>query len=361
MGRFEEDEIHDDPGLADAYEVPGRGRRRERRKCGKPRGGRSMGRYPFLVMVNKYLEERKPFIAKSTWTERSRKLKMLARTFTQFKEQGKIASQNPKKLTKRDIGVFIESMKSKRLDEETQRTYLSRLGSVLTWCGNPVIDQLRSEGQLPKVPRKELRSLSEIELEKIIRAAGKIPGWTGEVARFLVRMYPYTGLRPSELRLAEIDDIDISNDNWTIWVRHPKGENSYGTKRTVPILPPAEEAILRFLEKRREYLRAIEKSDARPLIPTMKRGSADFYSVNSFQKIKRRIEELSGIRFKLKDFRTTFAQQIIDQKPSLLSHVSKALGHSSTSTTEKHYARVRDDSMIRDLRNLHKDTGSNNK
>jgi len=47
------------------------------------------------------------------------------------------------------------------------------------------------------------------------------------------------------------------------------------------------------------------------------------------------------MEFKIKNFRPTFAQRIIDRDPSLLLDVSSVLGHSNIATTQKYYAQIR--------------------
>ena len=72
------------------------------------------------------------------------------------------------------------------------------------------------------------------DLEAIFKAADEMTGWYGEVARFLVHFYPFTGVRASELRRAGVKDIDLRT--WTFTVQHPKGELRYARKRTTVIL-----------------------------------------------------------------------------------------------------------------------------
>lgn len=65
------------------------------------------------------------------------------------------------------------------------------------------------------------------------------------------------------------------------------------------------------------------------------------YSSNWFRVVKTKMEKEAGVEFKLRDFRPTFTQMCLDRDPTLLSVVSKQLGHSTTRTTEKHYGRIR--------------------
>ncbi|HUV61751.1 MAG TPA: tyrosine-type recombinase/integrase [Thermoplasmata archaeon] len=56
------------------------------------------------------------------------------------------------------------------------------------------------------------------------------------------------------------------------------------------------------------------------------------------RRVKRLVQENSGIGFELRTLRRTYGQQLLDRGVSLES-VSLALGHSSTLTTERYYCR----------------------
>lgn len=57
------------------------------------------------------------------------------------------------------------------------------------------------------------------------------------------------------------------------------------------------------------------------------------------------MERESGVRFHLKTFRSTFAQAAKDRGVSIEA-VSRALGHRTTLTTERHYARMRTEKAL---------------
>jgi integrase len=320
----------------------------------KPRGSKKPklfrpGRYPFMTAANAYLERRKGFLQASTLKENERKLRYLSRVFTDLKRQGLVSTTYPANMVREDIQAFMVWMKEHKnmrtgeqgLDPETQAKYLHLLDKVCLFSRNPVIQQMKEEGErLPSAGRKDLTAIDEEDLRQIQEAASTIGGWRGEVTQFLVWTYPYTGLRPSELRLAHVDDIDVRK--WTIHVRHPKGEGSYGNKRTVPILPPARPAVVRYLKAREEHL--VSKGIVSvALIPKAGKGrKGEFYSANAFYIMKSKVERISGIKFRIKDFRSTYAQMNIDRDPSLLPDVSKFMGHATTKTTEEHYGRIKD-------------------
>jgi integrase/recombinase XerD len=301
-----------------------------------------------MTAANKYLARRKGFLAPSTYEENERKLRYLSKVFTQLRNEGRVSTTFPGSMTREDVQEFLLWMRSQELDSETQAKYLYLVNKLTLFCKNPVIQEMKDEGEkLPGKTKKDLRSIDETDLRRIQQAAERISGWRGSVARFLVWIYPYTGVRPSELRLARLEDLDTKS--WTFYVRHPKGEGSYGTKRTVPILPPARPAVERFLREREQYLRARNmRSEA--LVPNTDKGRKDdFFSSNAFRVIKAMVEKEAGVEFRLKDFRPTYAQMNLDRNPNLLSDVSKFLGHATTKTTEEHYGRIRDRTAFRRL------------
>lgn len=215
-----------------------------------------MGRYPFVTAIGRYLDRRRGIVAESTYIEEERKLRYLAKVLQRLKDQGKIDSVNPEKMSRRDIQGFKAWMNDpgehdgRPLDPETQAKYLQHLNNLLLYCGNPVIENLKREGvRLPSGRGKSIDSLTELELNIIREAAEKIEGWNGEIARFMVWFMPATGVRPKEIRLAHVSDLNTRT--WEFYVRHPKGEGSWGERRTVIILPEARPAVKRFLGRGR--------------------------------------------------------------------------------------------------------------
>ncbi len=258
---------------------------------------------------------------------------------------GKIRSTDPRLMTKADIGVFLEWMKSRGLDPETKAKYLHLLGNVLAHFGNFTVQQMKRENKtLTKTPKKPIRWIRDDDLAKIQEASRRVLGWTGEVTRFLAEFYPATGVRPSELRLAWIEDVDT--EHWTFFVRFPKGLGTYGEQRTVPILPQAREATLRFLSAREKRIKSKGLKQVKALIPTF---SGKPYAASRFQEMKRDLEKMTGVKFRLKDFRSTFATQTARIDPNLIPDVSAALGHTNLETTQRFYAQMDRSDAVRRL------------
>jgi integrase len=76
------------------------------------------------------------------------------------------------------------------------------------------------------------------------------------------------------------------------------------------------------------------------LIPNI-HSEGGYYSSIWFRVTKKTIEQKAGVSFKLKDFRPTFAQILVDIDPNLLPDVSAILGHSTISTTQEYYSQIK--------------------
>jgi len=162
----------------------------------------------------------------------------------------------------------------------------------------------------------------------------------------LMYTYPYTGVRASELRRAHLEDIDTRR--WVIFVRHPKGEDSYAKQRHAPILPPARQAILHYLTAREERLKEFGFDKAEMLIPVVKgTDSPHYYAESTFRRLKKKVQERMiaeygiDLDFCLRTLRDTYCQMNLDKDETLLSAVSVSMGHASTVTTERHYGRMK--------------------
>jgi integrase len=222
------------------------------------------------------------------------------------------------------------------------------LNNLLCFLNNSVIEMMRKKKHVrfPEEPKdKPIRVLSESELVRVRQAAEPLEGWRGCVARYLVSFMPATGLRAKEIRLARFEDLDL--ESWTIAVAHPKGERSWASEghRTV-ILPSAEAAVQDFLRDRAALLNG---RSSEWLIPAEWADGRLPWSEACFRKIVSDLVEASGVRFSLKDFRSTFAQVAKDHGASIES-VSRAMRHRSTKTTEAYYARISPKAAFKELR-----------
>ena len=302
------------------------------------------GKHPLASAVKKYLYATEQYYAPITQAERRRKIRLIGEQMIALS-----APQSPQKWNKEHVRAFIKWMNNRDIQNATQRKYLALLRDFMEFYGNNIFREMiaKKEIRIPQVPEKILTSLSREEIEIIHNATLTMTGWTGSVSRLITMLYPYSGLRPSELRTLKYTDVDTKN--WVITVSHPKGEKSNGKKRLVAILPHVREDVIQYLRERQLYLQKHGLPETvEPLIPTVRNAKVYYWSDAKLRKVKGKIQRLAGIEFKLKDYRSSFCQIAIDLGAEL-SAVSKMMGHKTTKTTETYYGRIRDISAIKEI------------
>jgi integrase len=311
-----------------------------------------MGYDSWIPRQRAYLKAIRSYYAPKTLVTMERGFKTIHKAFLELRKEGKVSTTDPKKLTRDDIAAFMEWMRNRRtrhsisLAHGTQANYLDYLNGFLRFENNGVIDQMRKLHyvRFPQKVSVDVRVLSESRVEEIRSKLRTMQGYEGAVARFMVAMYAYSGLRRSELRRARLEDLNI--DTRTIVMAHPKGEGSWAVVAPAWILQPAREPVVEFLAARNRYLAdaGIKSCDA--LVPKVTDGVADYWTDGMWGKVKAKAEEWSGIRFRIQTLRATFGQMCIDWggRPDA---VSRALRHKTTRTTELYYARIRPDHAFR--------------
>jgi integrase len=296
------------------------------------------GKHMGQSSAKKYLEATKHCYAIVTQKARARRLKMIIRDLRSLGVPG-----FPKRIKEEHILTYLEWLVKKPMKARTKTRLLRSLDEYLSFYENNVFRLMEARKMIKFATDapSEIRNLPEDAIEKIHAATESMEGWRGDVARFITMAYPYTGLRPSELRKVALVDVNLAD--WTIAVKHPKGEMTYGRQRRVGIPEgPARDAFARFLEARRSYLTGIGLPvNAEPLVPYYAKGRLDYWHPGYFNALKCEVEQRAGIRFKLKDYRSSYCQLAID-KGAPLEAVSQVMGHSTTKTTESYYARMRD-------------------
>lgn len=301
------------------------------------------GRYPLTHQVKEFLNRTMNYYAPTTQKERTRKIKMVAKTMVELGAFPSIERWN------RDDIIRWKGHLEGNLDTVTQKKYWQFLRELLEYHKNTTLsDMLRQrELKMPKSPPKDIRSLTEETVKLIHSSTLSMEGWEGDIARFVTLAYPYTGLRPSELRTQLISDIDFKT--WTLEVSHPKGEFNYGRKRTIAIPTPIRQPFIDFLSARKQYLKELGvKGDSKALIPYKSRRGITHWPDARWRSLKRRIDIASNIHFSWKDYRSTFCQWAIDRGADLQA-VSKLMGHTTTQTTETYYGRIKDSPAIAEM------------
>jgi len=327
-------------GVKTAASKGGRKRRRPKGADDEEVMRLKLGRYPFAAAVEVYTKRRVGIVAESTLAEDHRKLKHIGRIFESLKDQGLVGTTDPRHFEREHIQQLLRFMRAKGLDPASQAKILQELKNLLVFCKNHVMDEMKADGvKFPKPGRKPIRVIPDKDLGRIFSATKGMEGWRGTMARGMTALYFATGVRPKELRLAHLEDLDLGK--MTLFVRHPKGEASWASREEVSIIRrdmvPLVQAYL--VERSREIARR-GLEDVVPLFPNLKGGRGTFYTAQGFNGIKRMVEDESGVDFRLKDFRSTLATVTINNDMSRLPAMSLQLRHSKIETTQKFYARI---------------------
>ena len=311
-----------------------------------------MSKYPLEEKIREFMETRRGVITEVSWKNLDRRLRRINREMISLKENDKISTLSPKSMTDEDIKQFLLTRKAKRVGGSDISHDISALDQLLTYCDNTAVQRcLRRYPELKQTQKRvgRLEPLSEATFRAILDAYENIDHQDFRVARAfpLVLMYIGTGARNKELRLAKVSDVDTVE--WTIYLEHVKGEETYGEPRNVPIPQELIPVIKQYLYDRDVYLAAHRKhSDA---LFFQLGGDFSFLSGNSIRSAKQIVEQAIGKKFELRDCRRGFGDMYI-KKGMSIEEVSVMMGHASTRTTEHYYCRKSESDVIKKARKL---------
>ncbi|HHT75483.1 MAG TPA: tyrosine-type recombinase/integrase [Methanomassiliicoccaceae archaeon] len=183
------------------------------------------------------------------------------------------------------------------------------------------MDEMIGSGELivPKAGPKPTRTISTENLAMIFESIERIEGWTGSMCRGMCAMYFASGLRPSELRLAEYNDLDLKKEK--IFVSNPKGKSNWATKVWVDFIRQDMLPLMRYDKERAECLRENGFREAKYLFPNL-HWHTGHYSENSFRKVARHISAEAGVDFSLKMFLATLCNLTVNGDLSRLPAMS---------------------------------------
>lgn len=207
---------------------------------------------------------------------------------------------------------------------------------------------MRRKALMPKPTEKSIRIIDPRDFETLVSGIFSLDDeWWEAVGKGAIAVYSHTGLRVGELRLARF--VDLNPDRMTVIVSQPKGMGRWanGTESS-PIMPGPENAIREYLAKREEYLKkhGLDPLEVEPLFPFLPRyGKLKYWNDNAWREIAAQISISTGVKFRWKDMRPTFAQKAKDDGVPIEA-ISKCLRHKSTRTTELYYARIRSETAF---------------
>jgi len=299
-----------------------------------------MSANPFGERVAELMAAKSGCVTETTYKTTEARLKRIERDMLRMKEQGKISSMSPAKMTPEDIKSYIVERKEKGVGASDISHDISALKQLCTMCGNTCVQNCLTKytGLKPTCSKEgRLAPLPDKTYEAILAKYNTLDHTNYSAIRpyALVLLYICTGARNKELRLAEVSDLDT--EVWQIYLKHVKGEKTWGKPRPVPIPEIIRPVVLNFLNARENFLKdlGVPLCDVPTLFCSMY-GEHGPLSGNTIRKLKSYVERDVGQKFELRDCRRAFGQHYLDNDAEL-EDVSKLMGHKTTQTTETYY------------------------
>src|SRR6266571_2076489 len=247
-----------------------------------------MERHPFIVTMRAYLDGIQSTVGQATLRERESKLLYLFEVMLELR-----LSPDPRTMDKEEIDALVLWMRERNLGLAYQAKLWQYLRGLFAFVGNNILDVMKARGQW-KPPKRAYRPVIVKDdgwFAATVASLANETGWRPRMVLAATAIYYHTGLRPKELRLAALRDLDLQR--WILTVRHPNDEGGY-------------------------------------------------YSEPGWRMARYKVFRSLGIDANYKVLRASFAQKLKDHGAPI-ENVSMALRHQTVVTTEQFYARVRTD------------------
>jgi integrase/recombinase XerC len=224
---------------------------------------------------------------------------------------------------------FLGHLDRRRLARRSIARKLSAVRSFFRW--------LQREDVLEASPAKAVRSpklekklpswLTRAEVDRLFEFAENRSaenGFRGVRDHAIVELFYATGMRLSELRALDFDDVDLIGDQVKL-----KGKGR--KERIVPLGRKAVQALRRYEPRRAEALHRADGGDRRAVFIS-ERGKR--LSARQLQNIVRRFLDVAAddAGVSTHSLRHSFATHLLDAGADLMA-VKELLGHASLSTT----------------------------
>ncbi len=301
-----------------------------------------MGRYPFLAAANQYMDLMKGILKESTWKDYERRYRRMSKDLEALEETAKITSANPNKMTDNDVVVYLSSLRARGMQPSGINHNIDVMASLLRYVGNNALDQAKVKypQHFQRHVGVRLDPLSGDDRDAIIREADKVPDndWQRMVAYAICVTGICTGLRPGELRLALITEIDLAAG--VIHAEQVKGKDRYGEPRNSAIHPDGLPFLRRYLKARGRMIVRYGSTNEYlfPAFRDERAGGDGCYSQQGMSRLRKIVKNDTGVEFDNRTCRRTYGQGAIDAGVPL-DAVSRMLGHRTTKTTETYYCR----------------------
>ena len=249
-------------------------------------------------------------------------------------------NKNIKKINKKDIEKFLESLNS-RLDSRSISRYISTLKSFFKFLKiNKIIDKNPMETiNNPKIRKALPKVLSEEEINLLLDI--KLKNHFDYRNKAMIELMYSSGLRVSELINLKLNDIDLDNECVRIFGKGSK-------ERIIPLNEYSVYALKKYILNHRGEM--------------LKHGENDYLFLNNhgknmtrqgFFKIIKKVAQEENIKtdFSPHTLRHSFATHLLKHGADLRS-IQELLGHSDISSTQI-YTHITNEKLQKDYINYH--------
>jgi len=281
-------------------------------------------------------------LKESTWKDYERRYRRMSKDLEALADAGKITSANPIKITDNDVVVYLSSLRARGMQPSGINHNIDVMASLLRYVGNNALNlaKIKYPQHFQRHAVKRLDPLSQNEREMIIREAEKVQDndWRRMEAYAICVTGICTGLRPGELRLALVTDLDLAAG--VMHAEEVKGKGKYGEPRNSAIHPDGLPFLRRYLKVRGKMIVRYGSTNQFlfPAFRDERAGGDGCFSQQGMSRLRTIVKEDTGLVFDNRTCRRTYGQGAIDAGVPL-DAVSRMLGHSTTKTTETHYCR----------------------
>lgn len=296
-----------------------------------------MSRYAFNDYVSDLLSAHEGIYSPATLARERRRYTRMFRDLLVLFNAGKISTLSPARFTAEDIRVYLAWRRGLGFSSAEYRHEIFSLGAITRFCGSSVVSQVltkypllkpaSSSVRLPVLSSEDLRILNGVICSvsgsfSVVRAAAEIAISLG------------CGGRTVELENLGIDGFDPTIGLVTFTI--VKGRGTYGSPRSVELPEMYRPIVDKYLKLRS----GIAKSN---YFFVSERGGK--LASNTMRADLSKIEILSGVHVDFRILRRSFGQGLVNLGVPIEA-VSVVMGHTTTKTTEKYYARLSNDFAI---------------
>lgn len=298
-------------------------------------------RYPFMAAANQFLDAYKGVYSEAMSAELSRRYPKISKQLNKLYAEKRISTTNPANLTADDIKEYARFLRMRGLKPVSISKDVSSIHTLCMFtAGNNCVEQarIRYPQLFPKKKNIRLPVTERPEFERILKFAAKLSVASDphRIRCYAEALFAYgTGSRTLEMKHAKLRYL--SDDLCFMFFDCVKGAGTYGETRTVPVRPEVRQTLGLYLRTR--------SVQSQYLFPNSK---GNYLSTNTLTKDRNLVYAETGVLFDFRKCRRTYAQYLIDEGLPV-DKVAVVMGHSNSKTTEKSYARPRDDRVVHEI------------